>query len=299
MKSQYANKQKQLEEAKRALPDKKGRLAKATPELAAADKHVAELKTVLEAARRRAIDPVAVAQAALNASAQTVGQAEQHVHHWKAEIAFQQKLVAIAALQAKAAQLAEVVQTAQSAFDAGKAGVDKLQAKVVAAQKESEAAASGIKKAQDMVAQLTAERAANLRQAAALDAMLPALNETLAKAEEASRRVPGDADVTMQVSEIKSLVAKKTSEMEFMKKAAAEKPKAIESAKNQIPLAEAKYAESKKAVEAAQKVVAEATVPLRPLADKLAAAKAAQTEGAKTVEAAKKELDGIKPNRAA
>ncbi len=125
------------------------------------------------------------------------------------------------------------------------------------------------------------------------------MNETLAKAEEASRRVPGDVDVTMQVSEIKSLVAKKTTELELMKKAAAEKPKAIENAKNQIPLAEAKYAESKKAVEAAQKVVTDATVALRPLADKLAAAKAAQTEGSKTVEAAKKELDGIKPHRAA
>jgi chromosome segregation ATPase len=228
-----------------------------------------------------------------------VGQAEQHVHRWKEEIAFQQKLVAIAALQAKAAQLAEVVQTAQAAFDAGKAGVDKLQAKLAAAQKESEAAASGIKKAQDLVTQLTAERAANLRQAGALDALLPALNETLAKAEEASRRVPNDADVTMQVSEIKSLVSKKTTELELMKKAAAEKPKAIENAKNQIPLAEAKFAESKKAVEAAQKIVADATVALRPLADKLAAAKAVQTEGAKTVEAAKKELDGIKPHRAA
>jgi hypothetical protein len=299
MKSQYANKQKQLDEAKRALPDKKGRLAKAMPELAAAEKHVTELKAVLEAARRGAVDPVAVAQAALDASAQTMVQAEQHVHRWKEEIAFHQKLVAIAALQAKAAQLAEVVQTAQAALDAGKAGVDKLQAKVVAAQRESDAAASGIKKAQDLVVQLTAERAANLRQAGALDALLPALNETLAKAEEASRRVPGDADVTMQVSEIKSLVAKKSTELELMKKAAAEKPKAIENAKNQIPLAEAKFAESKKAVEAAQKVVTEATTALQPLADKLAAAKAAQTEGAKTVEAAKKELDGIKPHRAA
>jgi predicted nucleic acid-binding Zn-ribbon protein len=147
--------------------------------------------------------------------------------------------------------------------------------------------------------QLTAERAANLRQAGALDALLPALSETLAKAEEASRRVPGDADVTTQVTEIKSLISKKTTELELAKKSAAEKPKAIEAARNQIPLAEKKLAESKSAIEAAQKTVVDATISLRPLADKLAAAKSAQTEGSKTVEAAKKELDSLKPHRAA
>ena len=128
---------------------------------------------------------------------------------------------------------------------------------------------------------------------------MPALNETLAKAEEAVRRVPGDADITAQVSEIKTLIGKKTSELELAKKSAADKPKAIEAARNQIPLAEKRLAECKKAVEAAKKIVAKATEALTPLADKLAAAKAAQTQGSKTVEAAKKELDGLKPHRAA
>ncbi len=299
VKSQYAKKQKQLDEARRGLADKNVRLEKAKPELAAAGKRVAELKSAFEAARQRANDPVVAAKTVLDSSAQSLAQAEQHVRRWKDEMAFQEKIVAIAALQAKTAQLAEAVQTAQAACDAGKADVAKLQARVVAAQKESGSAVAGVKKAQDLVVQLTAERAANLRQAGALDALLPALSETLAKAEEASRRVPGDADVTTQVTEIKSLIGKKTTELELAKKAAAEKPKAIEAARNQIPLAEKKLAESKTAIEAAQKKVAEAAAALQPLADKLAAAKSAQTEGSKTVEAAKKELDGLKPHRAA
>jgi chromosome segregation ATPase len=228
-----------------------------------------------------------------------LAQSEGRVRHWKDEIAFQTKIVEIAALQTKTAQLAEVVQTAQSALDAGKAEVAKLQAGVDAAQKDSDAAALGVKRAQEYVVQLNAERAAALRQAGAFDALLPALNETLAKAEEAGRRVPGDADVTAQVTEIKNLITKKSTELELLKRAAAEKPKAIEAARVQIPLAEKKLAESKQAVVAAQKKVAEANAALAPLANKLAAAKASQTEGSKTVEAAKKELDGLKPHRAA
>jgi WD40 repeat protein len=299
VKSQYAKKQAQLDDAKRGQADRNVRLKKAKPELAAAEKHAAELKSAYETARQRAIDPVVVAKRALDSSAQTLAQAEQHVLRWKDEIAFQAKIVAFVALQTKTAQLAEAVQTAQTAYDAGNGEVAKLQARVAAAQKESEAAAAGVKRAQDLVVQLTAERAANLRQAGALDALLPALSETLAKAEEASRRVPGDADVTTQVTEIKSLISKKTTELELAKKSAAEKPKAIETARNQIPLAEKKFAESKTAIEAAEKTVVDATVSLRPLADKLAAAKSAQTEGSKTVEAAKKELDSLKPHRAA
>jgi hypothetical protein len=299
IKSQYAKKQKELEDAKRAIPERKGRLEKAKGELAAAAKGAADLRSALEAADRKAVDPVVTAKAAVAASAQLLAQSEGHVRRWKDEIAFQAKVVEIAALQAKTALLAEVVQTAQTALDAGKAEVAKLQARVDAAQKDSDAAALGVKRAQEYVVQLNAERSAALRQAGAFDALLPALNETLGKAEEASRRVPGDADVTSQVTEIKNLIAKKTTELELLKKAAAEKPKAIEAARTQIPLAEKKLAESRQAVEAAQKKVAEANVALRPLADKLAAAKAAQTEGSKTVEAAKKELDGLKPHRAA
>jgi hypothetical protein len=299
VKSQYAKKKKELDDSKRAIPERKARLDKANAELVAAGQRAAELQSSLQAAEQRAIDPVVVAKAALDSSAQILAQADGHVHHWKAEIAFQAKIVEIAALQARTTQLAEAAQTAQSAYDAAKAEMAKLQGRVAAAQKESETAAAGVKKAQEYVVQLAAERASNLRQAAAFDALLPALNETLAKAEEASRRVPGDADVTGQVGEIKSLVAKKTTELELLKKAAAEKPKAIEAARLQIPLAEKKLAESKSAVEAAQKKVADAATALQPLADKLAAAKSAQVEGSKTVEAAKKELDGLKPRRAA
>ena len=299
IKSQFAKKQKQLEDAKKAIPERKVRLDKAKVELAAAAKHMSDLRSVLEAAQRQTVDPVATAKAAVAASAQLLAQSEAHVRRWNDEIAFQTKFVEIAALQAKTAQLAEAVQTAQTALDAGKADVAKLQARVDAAQKESDAAAVGVKRAQEYVVQLNAERTAALRQAGAFDALLPALNETLAKAEEASRRVPGDADVTGQVTEIKNLISKKSTELELLKKAAAEKPKAIEAARNQIPLAEKKLAEAKQAIEAAQKKVAEARTSLNRLASKLAAAKAAQNEGTKTVEAAKKELDGLKPHRAA
>lgn len=299
VKLQLANKQKQLDDVKRALPERKARLEKAKTGFAAAAKQVSDLQAGLDAARKRAVDPVVVAAAEVDSSAQVLAQAEGRVRHWKDEIAFQAKIVEVAALQSKTNQLAESVQTAQVACDAAKAEIARLQARVAAAQKESEAAAAGVKKAQEYVVQLTAERAASLRQAAAFDALLPALNETLAKAEEASRRVPGDPEVTTQVAEIKSLVGKKTTELELLRKSAAEKPKAIEAARNQIPPAEKKLAESKSAIEAAQKKVAEANTALQPLADKLAAAKAAQVEGSKTVEAAKKVLDGLKPHRAA
>ena len=103
-------------------------------------------------------------------------------------------------------------------------------------RKKSEAAAAGVKQAQDLVAQLTADRAANLRQAGALDALLPALNETLGqggrglppRARRCRRHDSSDGDQDPSSR-------KKTNEQELMKKAAAEKPKAIEAARNQIP----------------------------------------------------------------
>ncbi len=169
----------------------------------------------------------------------------------------------------------------------------------MAAVKESEAAAAGVKKAQDFVVQLGAEQQAAVRHAAIIDALVPALGESLAKAEEAARRGPGEADVAGQVNELKQLIAKKTTESELLKKTAAEKPKAIETARSQVVVAEKKLAESKSAIEAAKKKVLDAQVGLKPFEERIAAAKAKAGEGTKILEAAKKNLEAAAPHRAA
>jgi len=298
VKAQYTKKTKQVEDAKRAVVEKKSRLEKARPGLAIAEKRVAELKPPLEAARKKAIDPATVAKQALDSSAQLVGQAEQDVRRWKEEIAFQAKIVAVAEIHSKWLKLAEAVQAAQATYDAGKAEVAKLEQGVAQAHKNSEAAAAGVKKAQDLVVQLTAEHATAVRRVGTLELLVPALGETLTKAEEASGRAPGDADVTSQVAEIKSLISKKTAEIEAVKKGAVEKTKAIEAAKAQIPVAEKKLADSRAAIEAAKKKVADAVTALKPLEEKVSAAKAVASEGSKTVDAAKKELDAVPIHRA-
>ena len=114
VKAQYAKKLKQLDDAKRVIPERKGRLDKAKAELAAAAKGVADLRSAFQAAERRAVDPVVTAKAAVAASEQLLARSEGQVRHWKDEIAFQTKIVEIAALQAKTTQLVEAVQTAQT-----------------------------------------------------------------------------------------------------------------------------------------------------------------------------------------
>jgi Planctomycete cytochrome C/WD domain, G-beta repeat len=299
LKGQVAQKTKDLENAKRALPDLKKTLDKARGTQAASEKHLAELKPGLEAIRKRATDPTVAAHAAFDGSAQSLAKAQHEVGRWNEEIAFRDKAVLVAAAQAKAAQLAEAVQSAQAAYDAAKAEIAKLEQGVAAAIKESEAAAAGVKKAQDYVAQLGAEQQMALRHAAIIDALVPALGESLSKAEEAARRGPGEADVAGQVNELKQLIAKKTAESELLKKQAAEKPKAIENARNQVAAAEKKLADSKSAIEAAKKKVRDAQPGLKPFEERIAVAKAKAGEGTKTLEAAKKDLEATAPRRAA
>ena len=201
-------------------------------------------------------------------------------------------------MQAKSLQIAEAVQTAQAAYDAGKSDLAKFEKGIAAAQAESNAAAAAVKQTRELVAQLTTEHAALLRQTGALDGILPSLRETLAKAEESAHRLPGDADIAAQVLAIKSLLAKKSAEVELTKKTAAEKSKAIETALGQIPAAEKRLAASREAVESARKKSAPAAAALEPLAEKLSAAKSAANQGSKTVEAVRKELDAMKSHPA-
>ncbi|HEV8068750.1 MAG TPA: c-type cytochrome domain-containing protein [Planctomycetaceae bacterium] len=299
IKTQLVQKTKDLENAKRAIPELKKQLDKARGTQAASQKHLAELKPGLDAIRKRATDPAIAAQAAFDASTQFLARAQRDVGRWNEEIAFRDKAVLVAAAQAKAAHLAEAVQSAQSAYDSAKAEITKLEQSVAAAIKESEAAAAGVKKAQDYVVQLGADQQAALRHAAIIDALVPALGESLARAEEAARRGPAEADVAGQVNELKQLIAKKTAESELLKKAAAEKPKAIENARNQVVAADKKLADSKSAIETAKKKVLDAQAGLKPFEERIAAAKAKAGEGTKNLEAAKKDLEAAAPHRAA
>ncbi len=299
VKAQVAQKTKELDDVKRRLPELKKKVEKARATQSGSEKHLAGLKPALESLRKRATDPAIPAQAAFDASVQSLAQARHNVARWSEEIAFRDKAVLVAAAQAKAAQLAEAVQSAQAAYDSARADVAKLEQSVAAAVKESEAATAGVKKAQDFVVQLGAEQQAAVRHAAIIDTLVPALGESLAKAEEAARRGPGEADVAGQVNELKQLIAKKTTESELLKKSAAEKPKAIEAARGQVVLAEKKLAESKSAIDAAKKKVVEAQAGLKPFEERIAAAKAKAGEGTKILEAAKKNLEAAAPHRAA
>jgi chromosome segregation ATPase len=299
IKGQVAQKAKQLEDVKRGLPELKKTLDKARATQAASEKHLAELKPGLEAVRKRALDPAIPAEVAFNASTQALAQAHRDVDRWNAEIAFRDQAVLVAQVQAKAAKLAEEVQSAQAAYDSAKGDVTKLEQGVAAAVKNSEAAAANLKKAEEYVVQLGAEQQAALRHAAIIDALVPALGESLARAEEASRRGPGEADVAGQVNELKQLIAKKSAESEMLKKTAAEKPKAMENARGQVAVAEKKLAESKSAIETAKKKALDAKAGLKPFEERVAAAKSKAGEGMKNVEAAKKNLDAAAPHRAA
>jgi len=304
--SKYAKMSKEWETAKGIVVDRQSRLAQAKLELAAADKRAAEAKTALDKANKRlgelgttakAVAEADQAKQSRDAASHLLVKAQQDAARWREEIGYRDKMLALAAVQAKSQQLAEAVQSAQTAFDAGKAEIRKLEQGVAAAQKQSEAAAAEVKKAQDLVVQLNAEHAATIRHVATLEGLIPALQETLAKVEETARRAPEDADVAAQVNQFKTLIAKKGSDLELAKKAIGEKAKAIESAKTQIPVAEKKLADSKPAIEAAKQKVAEATAGLKPLEEKIAAAKSAMNDGTKHLEAAKKELDAMKTHR--
>ncbi len=299
VKAQVAQKTKELDVAKHALPELKKQFEKAHAAQVVSEKRLADLKPGLEALRKKAVDPAAPVQAAFDASTQSLARAHRDVTRWTEEIAFRDKAVQVAAAQANAAKLAEAVQSAQASLDSAKADVTKLEQGVTAAIKDSEAAAAGVKKAQDYVVQLGAEQQAAARHAAIIDALIPALGESLARAEEAARRGPGEADVAGQVNEIKQLITKKTAESELLKKTAAEKPKAIENARNQVVAAEKHLADTKLAIETARKRVAAAKSGLKPFEDRLAAAKSSAGEGTKNLEAAKKNLEAAVPHRAA
>jgi hypothetical protein len=308
VKTQYTKKTAQLGHAERTVTEKNPALAKARAELVAAEKRLAQFKTPLDSAKARLAEVGALAnradvkvkesQANRDAAAQSIVQAQRDERRWQEEIVLTSKLKSLAAEQSQLAQLADSVHATQMALETAKGDVAKLAQGVLLLQKEADAAAAALKKAQELPGQLATEQESLSKHARTLDVLMPALGETLAKAEEAARRVPNDADVTGQVQQINSLIAKKTAELDFAKKSGLEKGKAIEAAKAQIPAAEKKLADLKAAIEAATKKVADATAALKPFEDKVAAAKTAMSERNVRVEAAKKEIDALKRHRA-
>ena len=268
--------------------------------LKAASEQAAKLTPLLKPAN----DKATVAKKAAAAAATTAAASGQEVARWQDEIAFAQKLKALAqhrdkafeqlaARQADHQPLLAAARAAQSAAERANGDLAKAQSAAAAAQRQVDSATSAASGAKTATNQATAAHLAATQAMSAFQAVLAPLGEAAAKAKEAAAKSGGDKQLAAVANELKRLADARTAQLDAAGQDVVAKAKLIEVA-NQKQLAAAKaITVATTALDAACKRAAEMIAAAKPASAKAAATKKAAEGAASAVAAAQKEVDHL------
>ena len=255
-------------------------------------------------------DKAAAAKAAADTAATAVATAQNGIKRWTAEIAFANQLrdltakrtEALAVLEQRETQQAEVAETAQAAIvalDKSKAELKAAQDAVVTAQKQAAAAQAELLASNNKVAESEKARVVVETAVTKLGAVVTPLNEAAAKAKEAAAKDAADKQLAAASAALLAVVNAKNAALVASKADLDVKTKAVAAAKVVVVAVEKKLVAANTAVTAAQKRAADVAVAMKPVEVKATAAKTSADAAAKTVDDAQKAVDGINAQIAA
>jgi len=283
-------KNKALKPSNQQLTDAQKLAEGANAAAQAAAKRVEELTPLVKAAEEK----TAQAKQALDGAAQALAAAQAAVTRWQGEIDFHGKLVVLAERSAEHAELAAVFDEAQADLEKMQAGVEESNRGAAEAQKTVDAATAALNQSKEALGKTTADHEAAVKNVAVRESVIPPLTATLAQAQDAAAKSAGDKEVEQAAASVKTLLEKKTAELETAKKAVPEKAAVIETSKQQVTDSEKQVAAATQALQAAQKKVADATAAVAPAQETANTTKQAADAALQTLQAAQSEVDRLR-----
>ena len=182
---------------------------------------------------------------------------------------------------------------ATAALNKSKAEIDAAQKAVVAAQKMSDASLVELKKTKEGLTNAEAAKTAVATQNATLVAVIAPLNGALAQLKIAKEKAGTDKEMDNIAATLQKLADAKKTALDAGKTDLGVKTKAVETAKQQITVAEKKANETKVAVTAAQTRTTGLVATMKPIEAKANEANDAAAAIAKNVTEAEKVVDDV------
>jgi WD40 repeat protein len=285
----------ELEAGKVAQAAVEKQLADTNVALAAAQKKVADTTPTLKPAQ----DAAAAAKAPSDAAAQAVVATQQMIERLKTDADFAVRVKVYLEKQQLEASAVAAFEGEKATVDALKAEVAKSQLAAAEAPKVVEASLATLNAGKANVTKVTGELAAAQKAATDLEGAVATLKESLAKANEAVAKLPGDKALTDLASAVKAATDAKAAGIDPAKKVATDKAAELEKAKAAVPVMEKAYADAVAAAAAAVKKATDLAATVKPAEDKLPAVKQVADAATAVAAEAKKAVDAMKPQPAA
>lgn len=304
VKAKHAAQAKALTDTQKLATDKLAAAEAAKKQLATSDAQLKAAQTALAAAQKQVTDltptvkpaeaAVTAAKTALNAAGTLLNESEKEVAGLQAQITLQEKQKVLTDKQAALATTTAALQTATATAAKIKADIAAANTLAVEGQKQLTAATTAIATYKAAVTKATTEQATAAATVTGEQSIVVLLNGSLAKAVEASKKVPADKDLAAAVAQLTATIAKKQAALDAAKKVATEKTATVAAANAQLANGEKVVVEKTAVVAAAKKKAADLAPLVKPADDKVVAAKKVNDAAAAAAEAAKKEVDALR-----
>jgi predicted nucleic acid-binding Zn-ribbon protein len=191
-----------------------------------------------------------------------------------------QQLAAFSAEHAKSTSAQKAAEAALAKVNTDLGAAKKLTAE---AQKRDAAAIAAAKQHTLAIATVTAEIAAAAKIVATVKPVVPLLQESLTKGQQAAAKAAGDKELAAAVKQLKSVLDKRKASLATSQKTVTDKTAALKKVKLQLTAAQKQSTDAKAAVTAGNKRVGALTAALKPAQTQLAAAQKTASAAAQKV----------------
>ena len=310
-----ADKRKQeLETLKATVAAKTTESEAAKQDLAAAEKAVAETNTALQVAKQEveklvplvkpAEETAVAAKQAADQTAAALTIAQNAVNRWNEEIAFAAQLTELKQKQASAAEgllqleeeqaeLNNLAQQEQAAFDKANTDLAASKESLVAAEKQREVAVADATAAEKLKVAAMKQLDESKAQVATIDKVLLSLNSALKTTNQAVSDSGNEKALVDAAASLKALVTQKSTALEAKKKEVVEKTTAAQAATQKLTEAQQIATDAGKVVTSATEKMNAIAATVPPLQEKAQLAKQAAEAQAGTVSEAQAEVEAI------
>lgn len=258
--------------------------------IVATQAQVTQYTTALAAEQKKAAE----AKAALDAANAAAAKAQQAVARWQNEIQFTAKLVALKERQQKFDDLELAFLEADAELKEMMGKVTQSQAAVTAAQQAEKASTDAVTAAKQKLAQVTADKTAQVAQVGVREKAAPMLQDAVAKGAAAVAALPSDKELAGAAAQLKAAFDRNNATIAQIKAKVGELDKSLAAMQQAVTASEQKVVAAKATVAAATKKLQADQAAAAPVQTKVTTAKQTFDQSRASLDQLKQEVDGLR-----
>ncbi|MDA1164630.1 MAG: hypothetical protein O3B13_16180 [Planctomycetota bacterium] len=304
LKAVTAEREGSLTAAMKTVVDEGTRMNTANAAVVAITKQVADTKVVI-AATQKLVEQytatlaaeqtkAAAAKAAVDAANAAVTKAQQAVARWQDEIQFTQKLATLQTRRSQFAELEMAFLDVDAEMKLMQARVAQAQAAVAAAQQVEKTSTDAVTAAKQKLAQVTAEKTAQVTQIELREKAAPMLKDAVDKGVAAVAALPEDKELAAAAAQLKTVFDRNSQIVGELKAKVVEIDKSIAAVLQEVAVSEQTLVAAKSTTAATTVKLQEEQAAAVPVQAKLASAKQAFDQGQASRDQLQQEVDALR-----